>query len=204
MTGKTILHYEILEQLGEGGMGVVYKARDTKLDRLVALKFLSNHVSSTTVDRQRFLQEAKAAATLSHPNICTIYDVQDVDARLFIAMEYIEGETLRDKTHNISFKQSVDIGIQIAEALAAAHEKGIVHRDIKPENVMLRKDGLVQIMDFGLAHRAHGVSRYKQVIRRDGDLRRRRERANRVPIEDRLEQGIVFARWKIHRDGRPG
>ncbi|HTR82085.1 MAG TPA: protein kinase [Bacteroidota bacterium] len=158
MIGKTILQYEILEQLGEGGMGIVYKARDTKLDRFVALKFLTKSVSSTESDRQRFMQEAKAAATLNHPNICTIYDVAEYEDQLFIAMEFIDGETLRDRKNNISFKQSIDIGIQVAEGLAAAHEKGIVHRDIKPENVMLRKDGLVQIMDFGLA-KLQGVSR---------------------------------------------
>ncbi len=158
MIGKTILQYEVLEQLGEGGMGVVYKAKDTKLDRFVALKFLPANVSSTESDRARFMQEAKAAATLSHPNICTIYDVQEFEGQLFIAMEYIEGETLRDRKNNISFKQSIDIGIQIAEALGAAHEKGIVHRDIKPENVMLRKDGRAQIMDFGLA-KQQGASR---------------------------------------------
>ena len=158
MIGKTILQYEIVEQLGEGGMGVVYKAKDTKLDRFVALKFLTKNVSSSDTDRQRFIQEAKAAATLNHPNICTIYDVAEYEGELFIAMEYVDGETLRDRKNNISFKQSVEIGIQIAEGLAAAHEKGIVHRDIKPENIMLRKDGLVQIMDFGLA-KLQGVSR---------------------------------------------
>lgn len=158
MIGQTILHYKILEQLGEGGMGVVYKAQDTKLDRPVALKFLSKNISASESDRQRFMQEAKAAATLNHPNICTIYDVQEHEGQLFIAMEFIEGETLRDRKNNISLKQSIDIGIQIAEGLAAAHEKGIVHRDIKPENIMLRKDGLVQIMDFGLA-KLQGVSR---------------------------------------------
>ena len=158
MIGKTILQYEVLEQLGEGGMGVVYKAKDTKLDRFVALKFLPANVSSTESDRARFMQEAKAAATLSHPNICTIYDVQEFEGQLFIAMEYIEGDTLRDRKNNISFKQSIDIGIQVAEALGAAHEKGIVHRDIKPENVMLRKDGRAQIMDFGLA-KQQGASR---------------------------------------------
>jgi serine/threonine protein kinase len=158
MIGKTILHYDVLEQLGEGGMGVVYKAKDTKLDRFVALKFLTKNIGSTDSDRQRFTQEAKAAATLSHPNICTIYDVSEFEGQMFIAMEFIDGETLRDRKNNISFKQSVDIAIQIAEALAAAHEKGIVHRDIKPENVMVRKDGLVQIMDFGLA-KMQGVSR---------------------------------------------
>ena len=158
LVGQTILQYEILEKLGEGGMGIVYKAKDTKLDRFVALKFLPQNVSAAESDRQRFMQEAKAAATLSHPNICTIYDVAEFEGQLFIAMEYIEGETLRDRKNNISFKQSIDIGIQVAEALAAAHEKGIVHRDIKPENVMLRKDGLVQIMDFGLA-KLRGASR---------------------------------------------
>ncbi len=165
MIGKTILQYEILEQLGEGGMGVVYKAQDTKLDRFVALKFLTKNVSSSDSDRQRFMQEAKAAATLNHPNICTIYDVAEHEGQLFIAMEYIDGETLRDRKNNISFKQSIEIGIQVAEALAAAHEKGIVHRDIKPENVMLRKDGLVQIMDFGLA-KLQGASR----LTREGNM----------------------------------
>ena len=158
MTGQTILQYEIQEKLGEGGMGVVYKAKDTKLDRFVALKFLSQNVSATETDRQRFMQEAKAAATLSHPNICTIYDVQEFEGQLFIAMEFIEGETLRDRKTNISLKQAIDIGIQVAEGLSAAHEKGIVHRDIKPENVMVKKDGHVQIMDFGLA-KQQGVSR---------------------------------------------
>lgn len=158
MVGMTIMQYEIIEQLGEGGMGVVYKAKDTKLDRFVALKFLTKQVGASESDRQRFIQEAKAAATLNHPNICTIYDVAEHEGQMFIAMEFIDGETLRDRTNNISFKQSIEIGIQVAEALAAAHEKGIVHRDIKPENVMLRKDGLVQIMDFGLA-KLQGVSR---------------------------------------------
>ncbi|MFA6469441.1 MAG: protein kinase [Bacteroidota bacterium] len=158
MIGTTVLQYDIVSQLGEGGMGVVYKAKDTKLDRFVALKFLTKNVGSSDADRQRFMQEAKAAATLNHPNICTIYDVAEYEGQLFIAMEFIDGETLRDRKNNISFKQSIEIGIQIAEALAAAHEKGIVHRDIKPENVMVRKDGLVQIMDFGLA-KLQGVSR---------------------------------------------
>ena len=158
MIGTTVLQYEIVDQLGEGGMGIVYKAKDTKLDRFVALKFLTKNIGSSESDRQRFLQEAKSAATLNHPNICTVYDVSEFEGKMFIAMEFIDGETLRDRKSNISFKQSIDIGIQIAEALAAAHEKGIIHRDIKPENVMLRKDGLVQIMDFGLA-KQQGVSR---------------------------------------------
>jgi serine/threonine protein kinase len=158
MIGQTISHYKILEKLGEGGMGVVYKAQDTKLNRAVALKFLPAHLSASEQDKARFLQEAQAAASLNHPNICTIYGIDEHDGQIFIAMELVEGETLREKKQSFSVKQTVDIGVQIAEGLAAAHEKGIVHRDIKPENIMIRKDGIVQIMDFGLA-KLRGASR---------------------------------------------
>ncbi|MCH7974386.1 MAG: serine/threonine-protein kinase [Bacteroidetes bacterium] len=151
MIGKTILHYEILEQIGEGGMGTVYKAKDTKLDRFVALKFLPSQLATTEEEKARFIQEAKAASAINHPNICTIYDIQEDEGKLFIVMEYIDGVTLREKKENLSEKRILDIGVQAAEGLAAAHEKGIVHRDIKPENIMIRKDGIVQIMDFGLA-----------------------------------------------------
>ena len=164
MIGQTISHYKILEKLGEGGMGIVYKAHDTKLDRVVALKFLPQHLQASEQDKARFMQEAKAASAINHPNICTIYSIDEYDGRLFITMEFVEGQTLRDKVKAIRvgdtikgresllpLKQSVDIGIQIADGLAAAHEKGIVHRDIKPENIMIRKDGIAQIMDFGLA-----------------------------------------------------
>jgi serine/threonine protein kinase len=144
-------HYKVLEKLGEGGMGIVYKAQDTKLDRIVALKFLPQHLASSEADKTRFIQEAKAASAISHPNICTIYSVDEHDGQLFIAMEFVDGHTLREKKETVSFKQAIDIGIQIADGLAAAHEKGIVHRDIKPENIMVRKDGIAQIMDFGLA-----------------------------------------------------
>ena len=139
-------------------MGVVYKAQDTKLDRFVALKFLPFHLAGSEEDKARFVQEAKAAAALSHPNICTIYGVEEYDAQTFIAMEYVEGQTLDETKANIPLKRAIDIGIQLAEGLAAAHEKGVVHRDIKPENIMLRKDGRVQIMDFGLA-KLKGASR---------------------------------------------
>jgi Tol biopolymer transport system component len=155
---SVVSHYEILEKLGEGGMGVVYKAHDTKLDRLVALKFLPPHLNASEQDNARFVQEAKAASALNHPNVCTIHDIQEHDGLMFIVMEFVDGQTLREKRGTISFKQAIDIGIQIADGLAAAHEKGIVHRDIKPENIMIRKDGLVQIMDFGLA-KLRGVSR---------------------------------------------
>ena len=161
MTGETILHYKIIEKLGEGGMGEVYKAQDTKLDRFVALKFLPSQLNASEDDKARFIQEAKAASAMNHPNVCTIYSIEEHSGQLFIAMEYIEGKTLKDKKDSLSEKQILEIGIQAAEGLAAAHEKGIVHRDIKPENIMIRKDGIVQIMDFGLAklRETSGVSR---------------------------------------------
>lgn len=159
MIGQTISHYKILEKLGEGGMGVVYKAEDTKLDRFVALKFLPPQLSAPAQDKARFVQEAKAASALNHPNVCTIHDISEHDGTMFIVMEFVDGQTLREKRGSVSFKQAIDIGIQIADGLAAAHEKGIVHRDIKPENIMIRKDGIAQIMDFGLAKLRGTVSR---------------------------------------------
>jgi eukaryotic-like serine/threonine-protein kinase len=161
MIGQTISHYTILAKLGEGGMGVVYKAHDTKLDRVVALKFLPPHLSSSADDKARFMQEAKAASSLSHPNVCTIYAIEEFEQRLFIAMEFVEGQTLADRKGAVTTRQAIDIGAQVAEGLAAAHEKGIIHRDIKPENIMIRKDGIAQIMDFGLAkfHTASPASR---------------------------------------------
>ncbi len=163
MIGQTVSHYKIIEKLGEGGMGVVYKAEDTTLDRLVALKFLPEHLSASEQDKTRFIQEAKAASAINHPNICTIYSIDSHENQLFIVMEFVDGQTLRSKMKSLAasgipMKQAIDIGIQIADGLAAAHEKGIVHRDIKPENIMIRKDGIAQIMDFGLA-KLRGVSR---------------------------------------------
>ena len=158
MIGQTISHYKILALLGEGGMGVVYKAQDTTLDRFVALKFLPPHLSASEQDKARFLQEARAAATLDHPNICTIYSIEEHDGQMFIVMQFVDGELLRTRMNGLSMKQAIEIGMQVGEGLAAAHEKGIVHRDIKPENIMVRKDGIAQIMDFGLA-KLKGVSR---------------------------------------------
>lgn len=151
MIGTVISHYKILEKLGEGGMGVVYKAEDTKLKRTVALKFLSQRLSSGDQDRERFLQEAQSASALNHPNVCTIYDIQEFEGGTFIVMEYVDGKTLRDAKPEINIKQAVEIVTQVAEGLAAAHEKGIIHRDIKSDNIILRPDGRAQIMDFGLA-----------------------------------------------------
>ncbi len=161
MIGETILHYKIIEKLGEGGMGEVFKAQDTKLDRFVALKFLPSQLTASEDDKARFIQEAKAASSMNHPNVCTIYSIEEYNGQLFIAMEFVEGKTLKDKKDSLSEKQKLEIGIQVAEGLAAAHEKGIVHRDIKPENIMIRKDGIAQIMDFGLAklYKESNVSR---------------------------------------------
>jgi serine/threonine protein kinase len=158
MIGQTFSHYNIIEKLGEGGMGIVYKATDTKLNRMVALKFLPEHISASEADTARFIQEAQSAAGLSHPNICTIHGIEEAQGKHFIVMEFVDGETLQQKKSGLSTKQALDIGIQVAEGLSAAHEKGIVHRDIKPENIMIRKDGRVQIMDFGLA-KLRGASR---------------------------------------------
>jgi TolB-like protein/tetratricopeptide (TPR) repeat protein/tRNA A-37 threonylcarbamoyl transferase component Bud32 len=153
MIGQTILHYTILEKLGEGGMGVVYKAQDTKLDRTVALKFLPRHLNANEAEQARFLQEAKAAAQINHPNVCSIIDIQEFKGEQFIVMECIEGQTMRAKIRGagIDAQEAVGYAIQIAEALAEAHGKGIVHRDIKCENIMLNARNQVKVMDFGLA-----------------------------------------------------
>jgi serine/threonine protein kinase/Tfp pilus assembly protein PilF len=153
MIGKTISHYKILEKLGEGGMGVVYKAQDTKLDRIVALKFLPQHLTSDLVEKERFVHEAKAASALNHPNITTIHEIDEFEGQMFIVMEYCEGKTLKQivEKETLSIRKVLDIGIQICEGLIIAHEKGIVHRDIKSVNIMLTPRGQVKIMDFGLA-----------------------------------------------------
>jgi serine/threonine-protein kinase len=157
MIGKTILHYKILAKLGEGGMGVVYKAEDTRLERVVALKFLSSHAIAGEEEKKRFKREAKAAAALNHPNICHIYAIDEADDRLFIAMEFIEGKSLAEMVAGtyggvpLPLNDAVNYATQIAAGLQAAHEKGITHRDIKSANVMVTDKGVVKIMDFGLA-----------------------------------------------------
>ena len=153
MIGSTISHYRIEEKLGEGGMGVVYRARDIKLDRLVALKFLPPHLTQSEEDKQRFIREAKAAAALNHPNICTIYNVDEHEGNQFIVMEYIDGNTLGElqKSGTLEPRQIIDYAVQIAEALSKAHDAGIIHRDIKPGNIMVNADGRIKVMDFGLA-----------------------------------------------------
>ena len=156
MIGETFAHYRILEKLGEGGMGVVYKAEDKKLDRVVALKFLSPELMRNSEARKRFVNEAKAAAALNHPNICTIYEIDESEEQTFIAMEYIEGMSLQE--YGGTIRESVrgidtctEIAIQIAKGLSKAHEKGIIHRDVKPGNILITRDGQAKIIDFGLA-----------------------------------------------------
>jgi serine/threonine protein kinase len=154
LIGKTISHYIILEKLGSGGMGTVYKAKDTKLDRFVALKFLPPHLSQAEEEKKRFMHEAKAASALDHPNIGTIYEINEtVDKQLFIAMACYEGESLKDKIKDqrLKMKEAIDYAIQIAQGLGKAHEKGIIHRDIKPANILITEDGVLKIVDFGLA-----------------------------------------------------
>ncbi len=175
MIGKRISHYQIVEQLGAGGMGVVYKAEDTKLKRTVALKFLPPALSADKESKTRFIHEARAASALDHPNICTIYEIGDSeDGQSYIAMACYDGESLKDRivgtrregpddtrvrtrrvvshqTGGLPVNESISITIQIAKGLARAHEEGIVHRDIKPANIMITNRGEVKILDFGLA-----------------------------------------------------
>ena len=191
---ETILHYKIIEKLGEGGMGVVYKAEDIKLKRIVALKFLPKQSKISEQDEARFLQEAQAAAALNHPNICVIHAIEDDNGQQFIAMEYVDGVTLREKIaqNPMLVAQAVGYGIQIGEALQEAHGKGIVHRDIKADNIMVNSKNQVKVMDFGLA-KLKGAMRLTRTASTVGTL------AYMAP--EQIQGGIVDARSDIFSFG---
>ena len=189
MVGRTISHYEITEKLGEGGMGVVYKAQDTKLERAVALKFLAAHALADPEYKARFVREAKAAARLDHQNVCPVYEIDEVDGQTFIAMAFLEGQTLKNKITERPLKLDVvlDVAVQTAQGLQVAHGKEIVHRDIKPANLMLTAEGQVKIMDFGLAQLAEQSRLTKTAMILGTPAYMSPEQARREPTDRRTD-----------------
>jgi len=189
MIGRTISHYKIAGKLGEGGMGVVYKAIDVSLDRTVALKFLAPHLVEDQEGRERFIREAKAAAALDHPNICTVYEINQEQDQTFIAMACIEGQSVKDKIAErpLKLQETLDIAIQTAQGLQVAHEKDIVHRDIKGANLMVTPQGQVKIMDFGLAQFAEQSRLIKTATMLGTPAYMSPEQAQRLPTDRRTD-----------------
>ena len=189
MVGKTISHYKILSEVGRGGMGVVYKAEDTKLERPVALKFLAAHAIEDPEHKARFVREAKAAARLDHQNICPVYEIDEADGQTFLAMAFLEGQTLKDKIAERPLKldEALDIAVQTAQGLKAAHQNEVVHRDIKPANLMLTEEGQVKVMDFGLAQLAEGSKLTKTQTMLGTPAYMSPEQARREPTDQRTD-----------------
>ena len=193
MVGSTISHYKILSELGRGGMGVVYKADDLKLKRTVALKFLRSNLIEDEEHKERFLREAQAAAALDHPNICTVYEIDEADGQTFLSMAYLEGETVKEKikARPLKLQEALDIAIQTAQGLQAAHEKGIVHRDIKSANLMVTPQGSdkfnVKVMDFGLAQLAERSQLTKTTTILGTPAYMSPEQAQRLPTDRRTD-----------------
>jgi eukaryotic-like serine/threonine-protein kinase len=169
IAGSRFSHFQIVEKLGEGGMGVVYKARDLRLDRLAAIKVLSEKAISNPEREARFVQEVKAASALNHPNIVTVYEIDTVDDAMFIAMEYVDGRTLdlAIPSKGLRVHEALKYAVQATDALAAAHAIGIIHRDLKPANIMVTSKGLVKLLDFGLAKLSQ-PNYNTRCLRRDG------------------------------------
>ncbi len=207
MIGQTVAHYAILEKLGEGGMGVVYKAEDLTLKRTVALKFLPVHLSRSQEDRARFVQEAQAASALNHPNILTIFEFDRSGEQYFIAMELVEGESLRQKLDDqrlngtlLPLDRVLDYAQQIAEGLANAHDKGIIHRDIKADNLMITRDGRVKIMDFGLAklHGGSGITKAGAALGTIASMSPEQIASPSIPIRNIMRSSKI----SVERNGR--
>jgi serine/threonine protein kinase len=210
MIGSTIFHYRILDELGRGGMGVVYKAEDTKLDRIVALKLLPPGMLASDEDRERFYREARAAAALHHPNVATVFEINEIpgsggEPQPFIAIEFVDGQSLSDliERGGLGADAAVSIVSQIADGLHAAHEKGIVHRDIKPANIMMSSDGRPKILDFGVARfeREAALTQTGSTIGTTAYMSPEQVRGE--PVEDR--RGRAGRAWRrASQDAREG